>query len=228
MPEIQLTPKERQALKAQAHGLKPVVLLGSAGLSPSVVKEIDRALLAHELIKVKVPGDDRAERDEIFTSVAESLSAARVQAIGKLLVLYRPAPDEEEDPAPTRTGSRKMTTADRSPKAPDPWTGGAPYAGHDPRPDQGRPHRSATRQPRHRTPPRPGHGAPRCGPDQCAKGRARQVTGRAGASGPPIRRRPRRSNTSACRPAPVPRRCRLRSCRSAPARSGLRSRSGPP
>jgi putative YhbY family RNA-binding protein len=118
MPEIQLTPKERQALKAQAHGLKPVVLLGSAGLSPSVVKEIDRALLAHELIKVKVPGDDRAERDEIFTSVAESLSAARVQAIGKLLVLYRPAPDEEGDPAPTRTGSRKMTAAERSPKAP--------------------------------------------------------------------------------------------------------------
>ena len=75
MAEIQLTPKERQALKALAHGLKPVVLLGSAGLSPSVVLEIDRALLAHELIKVKVTSDDRTEREEIFASVAESLSA---------------------------------------------------------------------------------------------------------------------------------------------------------
>ena len=84
MAEIELTPKERQALKARAHGLKPVVLLGSAGLSPSVVQEIDRALLAHELIKVKVPGDDRTEREEIFASLAASLSAARVQAIGDL------------------------------------------------------------------------------------------------------------------------------------------------
>ena len=119
MPEIQLTPKERQALKARAHGLKPVVLLGSAGLSPSVVKEIDRALLAHELIKVKVPGDDRAEREVVFASVAADLSAARVQAIGKLLVLYRPAPDTDEAPALARKGSRTMTTGQRSiPKAP--------------------------------------------------------------------------------------------------------------
>lgn len=120
MSEIELTPKERQALKARAHGLKPIVLLGSAGLSPSVVKEIDRALLAHELIKVKVPGDDRAEREDIFATVAESLSAARVQAIGKLLVLFRPAPEkEEESPEPPRQkGSRNMKTSDRSPKAP--------------------------------------------------------------------------------------------------------------
>lgn len=120
MAEIQLTPKERQALKALAHGLKPVVLLGSAGLSPSVVKEIDRALLAHELIKVKVPVDDRAEREEIFASVAESLSAARVQAIGKLLVLFRPAPEQDEEPSetPRQKGSRSMRTENRSPKAP--------------------------------------------------------------------------------------------------------------
>ncbi len=72
MPEIQLTPKERQALKARAHGLKPVVLLGNAGLSPPVLKEIDRALTAHELIKVKVPGDDRAERDELFAERGRS------------------------------------------------------------------------------------------------------------------------------------------------------------
>jgi RNA-binding protein len=120
MAEIQLTPKERQALKALAHGLKPVVLLGSAGLSPSVVKEIDRALLSHELIKVKVPGEDRTEREEVFASLAESLSAARVQAIGKLLVLFRPAPEEAEPApdAPRQKGSRTMRTQNRSPKAP--------------------------------------------------------------------------------------------------------------
>lgn len=120
MAEIQLTPKERQALKALAHGLKPVVLLGSAGLSPAVVKEIDRALLAHELIKVKVPGDDRTEREELFASLAESLAAARVQAIGKLLVLFRPAPEEAElaPEAPRQKGSRTMRTENRSPKAP--------------------------------------------------------------------------------------------------------------
>ena len=119
MAEIPLTPKERQALKARAHGLKPVVLLGSAGLSPSVISEIDRALLAHELIKVKVPGDDRAEREEIFASVAESLSAARVQAIGKLLVLFRPAPEQAEAPEPPGPrASARIATRDRSAKAP--------------------------------------------------------------------------------------------------------------
>lgn len=122
MAEMQLTPKERQALKARAHGLKPVVLLGAAGLSPSVVREIDRALAAHELIKVKVPIEDRGEREQIFATVAESLSAARVQAIGKLLVLFRPAPETDEPapaaPRPEGKGNRNMKTGDRSPKAP--------------------------------------------------------------------------------------------------------------
>lgn len=120
MAEIPLSPKERQALKARAHGLKPVVLLGSAGLSAQVVKEIDRALAAHELIKVKVPGDDRTEREAIFASVAENLSAARVQAIGKLLVFFRPAPDEDETPTEDtrRKRSRTMRDENRSPKSP--------------------------------------------------------------------------------------------------------------
>jgi putative YhbY family RNA-binding protein len=114
MPEIMLTPKQRQALKEQAHGLKPVVLLGSSGLSAPVMKEIDRALSAHELIKVKIPGDDREERESLFAQVAEALSAARVQAIGKLLVLFRPAPEPVEAAEPP---ARAPTRA-RSPKAP--------------------------------------------------------------------------------------------------------------
>lgn len=94
MTEIVLSPKKRQALKAQAHQLDPVVLLGAQGLSDAVLREIDRALTAHELIKVRVRVDDRDERERITAAIADGLAAARVQVIGKLLVLYRPRPDE--------------------------------------------------------------------------------------------------------------------------------------
>ena len=122
MPEIPLSPKERQALKARAHALRPVVLLGNSGLSRPVMSEIDRALAAHELIKVKVPGDDRGERDAVFAEIAESLSAARVQSIGKLLVLYRPAPKHEEEET---MATHNPVMAPRSPKAPARRTVGA-------------------------------------------------------------------------------------------------------
>jgi len=135
MPEIQLTPRERQALKARAHALKPVVLLGAAGLSAAALKEIDRALAAHELIKVRVPGDDRDEREALFAEVAEALSAARVQAIGKLLLFYRPAPDEDPPTADRAERTRaaaprsKAPTRSRSPKAPSPPPSRARAAG---------------------------------------------------------------------------------------------------
>jgi len=110
MPEIPLSPKERQALKARAHAVKPVVLLGHSGLSAAVLKEIDRALVAHELVKVRIPAEDREQRDGVFAEVADALSAARVQVIGKVLVFYRPAPEmAETTAAPSR---------ERSPKAP--------------------------------------------------------------------------------------------------------------
>ena len=102
--ELQLTPKERQALKGRAHKLNPVVLLGNAGLSEAVLKEIDRALQAHELIKIRVPSDDEAERAKMFSEIATRLSAARVQSIGKVLVLYRPLPEGERDVASAHHG----------------------------------------------------------------------------------------------------------------------------
>lgn len=102
--ELQLTPKERQALKGRAHKLNPVVLLGNAGLSEAVLKEIDRALQAHELIKIRVPSDDEAERAQMFSEIATRLSAARVQSIGKVLVLYRPLPEGERDTAAAHHG----------------------------------------------------------------------------------------------------------------------------
>jgi RNA-binding protein len=119
MAELDLTPKERQALKGQAHALAPVVLLGSQGLTEAVVKEIDRALTAHELIKVRVPGDDRDERDALFHSVAGQLNAACVQSIGKMLVLYRPLPDEVRAERDAKAqASARAQAAQSAPAAP--------------------------------------------------------------------------------------------------------------
>ena len=97
MSEIELSRNARLTLRAQAHHLDPVVLLGANGLTEAVMKEIDRALKAHELIKVRVPSDDREEREEIFGRIAGELGCARVQMIGKLLILWRPA-DEDDEP----------------------------------------------------------------------------------------------------------------------------------
>ena len=89
---------ERKALAAQAHPLNPVVLLGAAGLTPAVLQEIDRALTAHELIKVRLAGMDRDARQAASEQISDSTSSAAVQLIGNVLVLYRPKP-EEDDPA---------------------------------------------------------------------------------------------------------------------------------
>ena len=88
---MQLTVAQRQYLKGLAHARHPVVIIGDKGLSPAVVKEIERALAAHELIKVKVASSDKVQREAWLQSLCETLGAAPVQHIGKMLVLYRPA-----------------------------------------------------------------------------------------------------------------------------------------
>lgn len=106
MPQIQLQPAHRRSLRADAHHLQPVVMVGNDGLTPGVIKETDAALNAHGLIKVRVQGDDRVAREEIFHRLCDELSAGPVQHIGKLLVLWRPipekvaAPDDERKPGP--------------------------------------------------------------------------------------------------------------------------------
>ncbi len=124
MAELTLTRDERLELKARAHHLDPVVLLGAQGLTEAVMKEIDRALKSHELIKVRVPGDDRDERQEMYAAIAEQLGAARVQSIGKLLVFWRPLPPEElaparspKAPAHAPTGGKRPTMAKTANKA---------------------------------------------------------------------------------------------------------------
>jgi RNA-binding protein len=97
MPALLLTPEQRKNLRSQAHHLDPVVMIGSEGLSLAVRKELDAALTAHGLIKVRVFSDSRTEREALLTNAADTLDAAPVQHIGKLLVLWRPmAPKTKE------------------------------------------------------------------------------------------------------------------------------------
>ena len=107
MPAIQLTPAQRKDKRADAHHLNPVVMIGGDGLTPAVTKEIDAALNAHGLIKIRVFSDDRAAREGMLLILADQLSAAPIQHIGKLLVLWRPIPekatgerDEDARPGP--------------------------------------------------------------------------------------------------------------------------------
>ena len=79
-------------LKARAHPLEPVVIVGGKGLTDEVVKEVDRALTAHELIKVRAPSLDRDARDEALKTLCEKTGAEAVQQIGKVLVLFRKNP----------------------------------------------------------------------------------------------------------------------------------------
>ncbi|MEY2659680.1 MAG: hypothetical protein RLZZ123_852 [Pseudomonadota bacterium] len=95
MTAITLSPAQRKEHRALAHHLEPVVMIGGDGLSAAVLREIDAALNAHGLIKVRVHGDDRAVRDTLFLQVADQLGAAPIQHIGKLLVFWRPQPEKE-------------------------------------------------------------------------------------------------------------------------------------
>ena len=88
-----MTPAERKALKAKAHKLDPVVHVGAKGLTDEVIAEIDRALHAHELIKVRAASLDRNAREEAFGRIAEKTGADAVQHIGKVFVLFRKKPD---------------------------------------------------------------------------------------------------------------------------------------
>lgn len=114
---LKLTPVERSELRSQAHGLKPVVMIGDAGLSPAVMKEIDAALNVHGLIKVRVFGDDREARVGMYEAICAELGAAPVQHIGKLLVLHRPKKDDEEKQRTDQKGAgmREVTIVKPSP-----------------------------------------------------------------------------------------------------------------
>lgn len=116
---LEISPHERRALRAQAHHLHPVVTIGQHGLTPTVLTEIDLALNAHGLIKVRVFLDDRGERELLLAEIADGLDAAPVQHIGKLFVLWRPQPQPAAEPAKVarpkrgKSPSAKAREADR-------------------------------------------------------------------------------------------------------------------
>ena len=118
---LTLTPSFRRDLRARAHSLHPVVAIGHAGLTPAVLKEIDVALKAHELVKVRVHSDDRDEREAFLGQVCEALAAGPVQHLGKLLIVWRPKPAEERE----RPRSRPSATRRRDERKPAPGRGGA-------------------------------------------------------------------------------------------------------
>src|SRR5512139_3394094 len=172
-----LTPAARRALRAKAHHLHPVVSIGQHGLTPGVLKEIDVNLRAHELIKIRVFGDSRAERATLLERICSELGAAAVQHLGKLLVVWRPAP--EEPAPPTRPAARKdRSAAKKAPQARRP------------------------RSPLPRTPARPApHGRPL--PPGGPGSRRRKIRGAAGAA--PIRdedRSGRRASSASAPSAP--------------------------
>ena len=84
-----LTPVQRKKLKAEAHHLEPVVTIGGKGLTQEVIAEVERALTAHQLIKVRAPAMDRHARADAHAAICEKVGAEPVQHIGKVLVLYR-------------------------------------------------------------------------------------------------------------------------------------------
>lgn len=104
----ELTPAQRRDLRARAHHLNPVVTIAGNGLAPTVLAEIERSLQAHELIKVKVQGVEREQRDALMQELCAALDAAPVQHIGNILVVWR---QRHEDDKPAATAEKKSARA---------------------------------------------------------------------------------------------------------------------
>jgi putative YhbY family RNA-binding protein len=124
MPAIQLIPAQRSELRSRAHGLNPVVMIGAEGLTPAVLAEIDRSLASHDLIKIRVFGDERATRIAMYEEICDRLDAAPIQHIGKLLVVWRPGPARLKENQPQdlgrmapRGGAAPRTVTVRKPSA---------------------------------------------------------------------------------------------------------------
>jgi len=91
-----LTASQNRFLRGQAHGLKAMLQVGGKGITDALVAEVDGALEHHELIKVKIGGDDRDERAAIIDELAARTGAALVQKIGHVAILYRPSKDHRQ------------------------------------------------------------------------------------------------------------------------------------
>ena len=129
-----ISPAERRALKARAHALDPVVLVGDGGVTAGVVAEIERALTAHELIKVRAGSLDREARELAMAEICERTGAEAVQAIGKVMVLWKENPDKrrkEQEAERLRARAQAAPTRSARPgsRSSSPRRGSAPKPG---------------------------------------------------------------------------------------------------
>lgn len=92
---LSLTPRQRAQLKARAHALEPVVVVGQNGASPAVISEVDRSLTAHGLIKVRLAGADRETRETLTAELCGQTGATAVGTVGRVSILWRPRPDDK-------------------------------------------------------------------------------------------------------------------------------------
>ena len=171
-----LTPAERRTFRAKAHHLHPFVSIGQHGLTPAVLHEIDVNLLAHELIKIRVFSDDRIEREALLSRICGDLDAAPVQHLGKILTIWRLAPEPEEPVVKPRAKSAAAKPRKK------PAGGAGKRRAAKPRSDEARPHyRAAPVGPR---------GKPSSTPPSGARSLRRKVEPR-GDSAAPIAHEPR-------------------------------------
>jgi putative YhbY family RNA-binding protein len=108
MTALTLTTSQCRDLRAQAHHLNAVVSIGSDGLTPAVLREVNAALSAHGLIKVRAHVEERLVRIQMLHQLANELGAGVVQHIGKLLILWRPIPEKEKSEDANRKPGPKM------------------------------------------------------------------------------------------------------------------------
>ena len=94
---MNLSEPQKKYLRGRGHDLKPLIMVGDAGLTESLLAEFESTLAHHELIKVKVRASDRAARDKMIETMCADHSAALIQRIGNVALLYRANPDKEPE-----------------------------------------------------------------------------------------------------------------------------------
>ena len=94
---MNLSEHQKKYLRGRGHDLKPLIMVGDAGLSESLLAEFESTLAHHELIKVKVRAGDRATRDKMIDTLCTDHSASLIQRIGNVALLYRANPDKKPE-----------------------------------------------------------------------------------------------------------------------------------
>lgn len=99
---MKLTEPQKKYLRGLGHPLKPLIIVGEAGLSESLLAEFETTLQHHELIKVSVRVGDRATRNAIIEKLCTVGSAALIQRVGNMALLYRENPEKKKIVIPNR------------------------------------------------------------------------------------------------------------------------------